>query len=217
MPELDWRKAIIASQVWWIRASRRKRALALAAAFLVFLALTQLFGCGRSVSEDNQSRVSQSGPSARQIQKAQDQLNSEERIRSVQRDLSLEVFYNQGLLAISSADGDTVVLKDGNRLRFTGRCWEPAGQTSRPRRLQMVLPLEEPSALFNDREVIDGKTYIAYTSERLGSWGPGSGSLILDESDRPVGYTYSLNGSSDEYSFKITYPDKLPELNLKRC
>lgn len=217
LPTLDWRKALIASQVWWIKASGRKKAGVLAIGFLLLFLVMRLMGCTSTASEMNKRRVAEGGPSADLLQKAQEAVSGSKRIASSTPVLSLNVSYNQGVLAIDAADSDTVVLSDGKRLRYNGRCWEDNGSTARPRAMQVVLPLEEPSASFTDYEVIENRKFMSFTAERLGSWGPGSGEVVLDENDRPLRYSYALDGSSQEYVFNITYPDKLPELNLKRC
>jgi len=218
MPEFDWRQATTIIRVWWIKASWKKRIIWLIIGFILFLLLVRLFGGGTS-SQQFDGRVTDQGPNASLLQKASNKVLSAEWIRSAEPDLSLDVWYQKktGQLTISSVEGDTLVAADGKRLKFTGRCWRRAGSTSAPDGLKVVLPLSEPSAVFTDQEQIDGLTYLDYSADRLGTWGPGSGSLILNNKAQPVRFTYALDGSPDDYTFKISYPSSLPVANPERC
>lgn len=222
LPEikLDWQDIPLRIRVWWAGASRKKRLWTVFAIFLLVFTFFRLAGCSGPASQDSQMRAAGEKDTAALLDQAKQALSSKSVVYSRSGFLGSDVWYGRdgNRLLISTPDGQSLVSGQGERLKSTsGECWRSAGRSPIPSPSAVVLPLSEPSAVFAEPDNQEGLTYLAFSSDRLGSWGAGAGSLVLDNGSLPVGFTYTLQGQSDEYRFDISYPKDFPEPKVKRC
>jgi len=224
LPELKIDFAVFAGWpalvlAWWGSASRKKRIWTVVACGLLLLFLLKAAGCGGASSPDNVRRSGGDPDAAAALEKVDKALAGKNVIYAQAPDLSLEVWYikDGSQLLVSGPQGDALIDSEGSRLVFEDKCWRRAGQAPAPRPSSAVLPIDESSAVFSAPDIVDGKTYLAFTAQRLGSWPAGSGSLQLGEGDLPSQFSYVRDGRSDELVFKISYPDQSPLKNPKRC
>lgn len=224
MPELpslpDFSDIPLRLRVWWAGASRRKRIWTVVISAVCLFFLFRLAGCGSSVSQESALRSGGDEATALLLDKAKQAIADKEVVSSESPTPRVEVIYGrkEGLLLISTPSGDSIIQKDGLRLNADpSGCFYGGGQAPSPSPGAVVLPLSEPSARFSEPDRQGDFTYLPFESQRLGNWQAGAGSLVLDSDNLPVAFNYTMQGQSQEYRFRISYPDKLPEVKVKRC
>lgn len=218
--DIEWQEIPLRARVWWAGASRRKRIWVSVVAILGLFFLMRLMGCGSSVSNESTLRSGGNKETAALLDQAKAALDKKSIVYSKSASLGADVFFDrkEERLLISTPKVTTLISKDGQRLNYDpSGCFYGAGRSASPSAGAVVLPLSEPSANFSEVDRQGDFTYLPFESQRLGNWGPGAGSLVLDSSNLPVAFNYTLSGKTEENRFRITYPDKFPSLKLKRC